>query len=523
MTEGSLREHDVVVVGAGSAGCVVVRRLVDAGLRVLLLEAGGSDDDPRIQEPARLFEVQRTEHDWCYTTVGQPAAGGRRLAYPRGKVLGGSSSLYAMIHARGHRNDYDTWAYVGNAGWGYDDVLPVFKRSEDFDGGESEYRGMGGPLNVLSRYEPHPVLASIVEAAQQAGIPRNEDYNGAELDGVSFIQLNIKDGRRHSSASAFLRPVWDAPNLTVRTGCQALRLLLEDGRCVGVAYARDGAVEEARAEHEVVVSAGAIDSPKLLLLSGIGPAGELARHGIDVTVELPGVGENLTDHLYAGLVHAAAKPVPPAVPGLQQAHAHSFLRTRPGLPGPDLQTLLVHLPVGPEDTAIEGDGFTLASMLVRTTSSGNLRLASADPADAPLIDPGFLRCEIDVETIAIGLERCREIAAQPALDEWRGEELYPGPDVRTRDELRDFVRRTAATIYHPVGTCKMGVDELAVVDPELRVYGVDGLRVADASVMPLITSANTHVPSVLIGERAAGFVLDSLRIAAPAEAVGAPA
>lgn len=513
---------DIVVVGSGSAGAVVARRLVDAGASVALLEAGAPDDNPAIHDPVRLFELWDSEQDWGYRTVPQAACAGRRLHWPRGKVLGGSSALNGMIYIRGHRADYDTWAYVGNPGWGYDDVLPLFRRSEDFDQGPSEYHGAGGPMRVISRYEPHPVIAAAVAAAQEAGIPFRDDHNGPELDGVGFAQLTIRDGRRDSTAAAFLRPVLGRANLTLLTGARARRLVFEGSRCVGVELVRDGDVEVVRAEHEVVVCAGTIESPRLLMLSGIGDGGELRRLGIDVLVELPGVGKNLHDHALSPVIFAAAKPVPPALPGLQQLHGHLFWRSRPGLTAPDIQPLVFHLPLYLEEAGMQGppDGFTVMAGIIRPASRGSIRLASADPENALLIDPACMSRDVDLEALVTALELCREIGQQGALAEWRAEELYPGTKVRTRDDLRDYVRRTAITYHHQVGTCKMGVDDLAVVDPELRVYGVDGLRVADASVMPFVTLGNTHAPAVMIGERAADLVTETLA-ASRSEAVRA--
>ena len=510
--DGPLPESaDVVVVGAGSAGCVVARRLADAGVNVVLLEAGPPDDEPAIHDPVRLFELWGASAvDWGYETVPQDGCDGRRVAQTRGRVLGGSSSVNGMYYVRAHPADYDTWAHLGNAGWRYEDVLPLFKRAEDFDGGASELRGAGGPLHVLSRYELHPLIAAMMAAAEEAGVPRNPDYNAGTPDGVAPIQLNIKDGRRHSAARAFLHPVLDAANLCVRTGCHARRLLFEGGRCVGVEVARGGAVERVRAEHEVVLCAGVFDSPKLLMLSGIGPAAHLAGHGIEVLVDLPGVGENLQDHVFSPLVYSASRPLPPAVAGLPQYPAHMFFRSRAGLPGPDLQSLFGHLPHYPDGYEGPVEGYTFTSMLNRPASRGTVRLASADPAAAPLIDPRYGSRDADVDAIVSGLEQLREVGAQPALDEWRGEELCPGPGVRDAAALRDYVRSTLSTIFHPACTCKMGVDELAVVDPELRVYGVERLRVADASVMPLVTSGNTHAPTVMIGERAADNVLGAV-------------
>jgi choline dehydrogenase len=465
------------------------------------------------------MELQGSPDDWDYVTVPQAGCAGRELHIPRGRVLGGSSSMNGMIYIRGHRLDYDNWAYLGNAGWGYEDVLPLFKRSEDFDGGESRYHGAGGELHVRSRYEPHPFHAAVVAGAQEAGVPFNPDHNGAELDGVGLCQLMIKDGRRQSQAVAFLRPVLDAPNLTVLTDAYARRLLFEDGRCVGAEVGRDGRLERVRAEHEVVVSAGTIESPKLLQLSGIGPGEHLRRAGIDVLVDLPGVGENLHDHSLVPLVYASSRPMPPALPGLQPLHSHLFARSRPGLAVPDIQPLAFHIPLyfpgmtGPED------GFTLLSGLIRPAGRGSVRVASADPEDRPLVDPAFLACEVDVDALEHGFELCREIAQSGALADWRREELYPGADVRASGQAREYIRQTLTTYQHAVGTCKMGVDELAVVDPELRVWGVAGLRVADASVMPAVPSGNTHAGATMIGERAAELLLASLGQARPAAAV----
>ncbi len=511
---------DVVIVGSGSGGAVVARRLVDAGASVLVLEAGALDDNPAIHDPTRLFELWDSEQDWGYRTVPQAGCDGRELHWPRGKVLGGSSSLNGMIYIRGHRSDFDTWAYLGNAGWSYDDVLPLFKRSEDFDQGASEYHGAGGPLRVQSRYEPHPFSAAALAAAQEAGIPYNDDHNGETLDGVSFAQLNVKDGVRQSVATAFLRPVDGASNLTVLAGARATRLVIESGRCVGVELVCDGVVGRARAEHEVVVCAGTIESPKLLMLSGIGAAADLGRLGIETVADLPGVGANLHDHLLSPVIYSASRTVPALVPGLQPMHSHLFWRSRPGLAVPDIQPLFFHLPLYREGMEGPPDGFTLMAGIIRPASRGSLRLASADPSVAPLIDPACLSCDADLEALVAALELCREIGGQAALREWRGAELYPGDGVRTPRELRDYVRRTGITYHHQVGTCRMGIDELAVVDPELRVRGLDGLRVADASVMPFVTSGNTHAATVMIGERAADLVAAAIG-ASSREAVSA--
>ena len=501
---------DVIIVGAGSAGCAVARRLVDRGdLNVLLVEAGGPDVNPAIHDPARMHELWLSDEDWAYYTVPQRHAADRVLHWPRGRVLGGSSCLNGLIHVRGARADYDGWAARGNDGWAWDDVLPVFKRMEDFDGGESELHGAGGPLSVISRYPLAPLHESIVVAAQELGVPRNPDYNSGELDGVSQQQLTIRDRRRHSAAAAYLRPVIDSPNLHVITGAQVRRLLLVRRRCVGVEWQRDGRLESAHAGVEVVICAGTIASPQLLLLSGIGPGAELRALGIDVVADLSGVGRNLHDHLLSPAIFAAERTIDPPAPGLSPIQTHLWWRSRSGLPGPDTQP--IHFSVPLYEPWMEGpeNGFTLLGGMIRPASRGTIRLSGPDPADPLLIDPNVLAEPGDLSSLLASLGQVRELGAAPALaHEWKARELYPGPSVRTAAELRDYVRRTAITYHHQVGTCRMGIDAEGVVDPRLRVHGIHGLRVADASVMPAVTSGNTNAPSLLIGERAADFIVD---------------
>jgi choline dehydrogenase len=500
--------HDYVVVGGGSAGCVAARRLLDGGASVALVEAGGPDANPAIHDPGRWPELARSACDWAHTTEPQEALHGRCLYWPRGKVLGGSGALNGMVYIRGHRLDYDGWAYHGCPGWAWDDVLPVFKSLEDFDRGADDLHGAGGPLRITTRYEPHPLLASMVAAAQEAGVPFNDDHNGPELDGVGYSQLTIRDGVRETGASAFIAPVADHPRLTVYTGAHARRLLFAGARCTGVEVARDGEVGSIEAGAEVVVSGGALESPKLLMLSGIGPRAGLARHGIDVRVDLPGVGANLHDHLVAPVLFASPRPIPPVRPGLSQHHAHLFWRSRPGLTVPDTQPLCFHFPMY-DDAWMAGppEAYTLHGGLIRTLSRGTLRLRSADPADPPAMDPRALTAEGDLEALTASVALCREIGHARAFSEWTSRELYPGPGVRTHAELRDYVRRVAVSYHHQVGTCRMGSDEEAVVDPELRVRGVERLRVADASIMPFVTTGNTNAPTLMIGARAAEFAL----------------
>lgn len=492
---------DVIVVGAGSAGAVIARRITDrTDARVLLLEAGGTDANPAIHDPLRMHELWDAPEDWGYRTVPQEHAAGRRLHWPRGRVLGGSSALNGMIHIRGWRGDFDGW---GAPGWTYDDVLPLFRRMEDVDRGPSRYRGAGGPLHVSSTHRPDAIQESIVAAAQEVGMPFNDDHNGPELEGVGFTQLTVKDGRRQSTAQAYLRPVMERPALTVLTGARARRLLLEGTRCTGVEWTRDGATERARAG-EIVVCAGAIDSPKLLLLSGIGDARELRRLGIAPTIDVPGVGANLYDHLLCPVLFTTRRQVPPTPPGLPTGQSHLFWRSRPDLSGPDLQPLAFSLPLYEPWMDSAAPGFSLMAGLIRPESRGALRLASADPDKDPLIDPATLRHPADLEALAAAVRLCREIGRAPALAEWGPIEAYPAAH-----ELRDYIRRTVITYHHQAGTCRMGVDDRAVVDPELRVHGVAGLRVADASIMPAVTSGNTNAPTVMIGERAADLVCAS--------------
>jgi choline dehydrogenase len=480
---------DVIVAGAGTAGCVVARRLLDAGLSVLLLEAGpdhadGIPEAAAIDDPARMHELWDTDVDWGYRTVPQRHAGGRRLHLPRGRVLGGSHALNGMIWVRGHPADYDTWAYLGNPGWSWADVEPVFARVESLQ-------------DVLIDFEPHPVHRAIVDAAVSYGIPFNPDHNSGVPDGVSYTQLTIRDGRRSTTAQTYLGPVRGHPRLSVLTRSRIHRVLVDGARCTGVEWDRGGVLERASSGH-VVLASGALGSPLVLQRSGVGDPDLLRPLGIEVVSPLLGVGGNLADHWLVPVILATAIPVDAPV-GLPTLQSHLFWYSRPGLSVPDLQPVHFAAPLTEPWMRAPDHGVSLMAGLIRPASRGTVRIASADPDEPPLIDPCALGAASDVDTLVAAIELCRGIAREAPLREaWGAREVHPG-----EDDLRDYVRRTVVTYHHQTGTCAMG----SVVDPALRVHGLTGLTVADASVMPTVPTGNTNAPSAMIGERAAEFVL----------------
>jgi choline dehydrogenase len=520
---------DYVIVGAGSAGCVLARRLVEkTGGRILLLEAGGEDgrDAVRRTDIGSMTSLWGdNDVSWQYRTVPQEQLGGRIVPIPQGRLLGGGSSVNAMMYVRGHHRDFDHWNHLGNEGWAYQDVLPYFRRSEDFHGGSSDYRGVGGPLDVLSYPEPSEVARAFVAAARELGFADGDgDYNGAQQEDGAFFYQSTRSSRnrRCSTADAFLRPVMAEANLTVLTRATVTRVVVARGRAVGVEFLHDLVLHRAAAQVEVIVTAGAFASPQLLMLSGIGPAQHLRDNGIEPIVDLPGVGRNLQDHLLFGVGYQCLREQP--FPQLL-AEAGLFTHTRPGMQAasPDLQLFFGPIQYVADKYKIDGPAFTFAPILTQPRSRGQLTLSSADPRELPVIDPGYLTSQSDVDTLVQGISIARKLVSTKAFAPFRGRKLAPGDDVTGDAELARYVRDNASTVWHPVGTCRMGHDQDAVVTPQLAVRGVTGLRVADASIMPTITSGNTNATTIMIAEKAADLIIvaDEPRVSVPS--LGAPA
>jgi choline dehydrogenase len=530
---------DYIVTGAGSAGCVVAARLSESSSnRVLLLEAGVRDSNPWIHIPlgyARLFSDPRI--NWMFESEPERELNNRTLYQPRGKVLGGTSSINGMIYMRGNHADFDEWRQRGCEGWDWESVLPYFKLSEDQERGADAFHGVGGPLRVSNQPRRWELAEAMLLACEQAGIPRNEDFNGPRQEGAGYYQTTTKNQRRWSTASAYLRPARGRPNLIVRTQAHATRILIENGRTVGVEYRAQDGLRTARARGEVIVSGGVFGSPQLLQLSGLGPAELLQDMGIVVVRDMPGVGANLHDHFNTYITYRCAKPITlnelhrskvrQAAAALRYVlfrsgpmggnglYAGVFVRSDPGLERPDLQlNMFAWSTIERTRRGVVSHpfpGFSISPVHLRPEGRGTVRLKSPDPLAAPEIRFNFLRSDYDVQSLIIGMRLARRIAGQPALKPYVAEETLPGPGVESDAELAADIRRRGVSNLHPVGTCRMGRDPLAVVDPRLRVNGIAGLRVADASVMPSIIAGNTNAPTIMIGEKAADMILQDAR------------
>ncbi len=523
---------DYVIIGAGSAGCVLANRLTESGRhRVLLVEAGGSDRNPWVHIPlgyGKLFANRRV--NWLYETEPEPELDGRRIVQPRGKLLGGSSSINGLVYIRGQRQDFDHWRQLGNVGWSYEDVLPYFRKAEDQQRGADAYHGVGGPLAVSDPTEPHELCDAFIAAAEESGIPRNPDFNGATQEGAGYFQMTARRGRRCSTAVGYLRPARRRPNLAVATEALTTRILFEGRRAVGIEYMRGGQSGTVRA-HGVIVAAGAINSPQLLQLSGIGPAERLRSFGIAPVLDLPGVGENLQDHFQVRMVFKCRKPITinDALASLagrcgvglryvlrrrgpltvSAGYAGAFFRTDPRLDAPDVQIHFITFSTDRMGTRLHPfSGFTASVCQLRPESRGSVRIRSADPAAPPEIRVNYLAAETDRRTVVAGLRRLRAIMQAPAMRPYVEAEYEPGPACESDEDFLRYARARGSTIYHPTCTCRMGHDPMAVVDARLRVHGTEGLHVIDGSVMPSLVSGNTNAAIVMIAEKGADLVLE---------------
>ncbi len=516
---------DYVIIGAGSAGCVLANRLSeDPKVKVLLLEAGGPDKKQEIQIPAAFPKLFKTDCDWAYQTEPQPQLNNRQIFWPRGKTLGGSSAINAMVYTRANRMDHDRWREFGVAGWSYDDLLPYYKKSEHNERWENSYHGRGGELNIADLRCVNPLTHEFVETMKEGEVPFNEDFNGATQDGVGYFQVFQKGGKRWSAAAAFLKPAMRRSNLTVKSSAHVTRLLFDGARAASVAFVQGGKEQQAQVAREVILSGGAINSPQTLMLSGIGPADHLRSRDIAVVADLPGVGQNLQDHPLIGVEFECTQPI-----GLHKAdnlknilnylvfkngpltsnvaEAGAFVKTRPGLEVPDLE--LVFAPVFYMDNGFANPdlhGFSVGIAIQHPENRGEIRLRLNDPFVAPMIQPNYFSEESDLAVGIEGMKIARDILNSDRFTPYRGAERWPGPGAQSDEDFADHIRETSATIYHPVGTCRVGNDAMAVVDDRLRVRGVEGLRVVDASVIPIQTTGHTNAPVIAIAEKAADLI-----------------
>lgn len=514
--------YDYIIVGAGSAGCVLANRLTeDPSVKVLLIEAGGPDTKQEIRMPIAFSKLFKTAYDWNYETEAQPQLNNRSVYWPRGKTLGGSSSINIMVYIRGNEHDYNQWRDSGNIGWGYIDVLPYFKKGERQQRGASAYHGSDGLLHVVDPRSPNRLSRTFIEAGVEIGLHRNDDFNGATQEGIGLAQVTQKRGLRNSTADAYLRPALSRSNLTVLTDAQAQRINFDGKRAVGVTYLQGGVEEQASACQEVLLCGGAINSPQLLLLSGVGPVDHLQDLAIPLITHLPGVGKNLQDHLLVPVCYTASRPVTlasaqslsnllkfllfrrgPLTSNVGEAAA--FYKTSKDLPAPDLEMAFT-----PLSFLDQGHGFTFGPIGLSPKSRGYIALRSHDPQQSPLIQPNYLEQENDLEILIEGVKLARKLAHTHAFDPYRGKEFAPGSQAQSDQEIADFIRENATTVYHPVGTCKMGHDSMAVVDSELQVHGVERLRIVDASIMPTIVRGHTNAPAIMIAEKAADLIKEA--------------
>jgi choline dehydrogenase len=529
-------EFDIIIVGGGTAGCVMASRLSEDGqTSVLLLEGGRSDKHPYSRIPAaNIIAVQNPDFDWCYKTEPDPSRNGMSEVWPAGKLLGGGSAINGMIFIRGHNHDFDHWAELGAEGWDYQSVLPYFKRLESNSRGADDFRGAAGPLSVADIRIAYPLTDAWVKAAVQAGIPRSPDLNGEHCEGVDYIQANQRRGLRDSTATAYFWPASQRPNLKLELKAIVRRILIKEGRATGVEYTQGGETRTARARAGVVLSAGTMASPKILMLSGIGPGAHLHETGIAVKLDLPGVGENLQDHIgmhYSCEVNQPTMnsqrgPLDTIKHGLNFllrrrgpvttpiGHAHALVQTREGLPGPNVQLIMAPMAFDLDEQGViqlcEEPAISAAIGIIHPQSRGRITLRSNDPHAMPVINHSLIGAEDDVEQMIEGMKLARKIIAQDAMQAYFVKERKPGASVKSDDELRDFARSVAFSMYHQIGTCKMGNDAMSVVDPQMAVHGIAGLWVADASIMPALVSGNTNATVIMIGEKAADHIKASL-------------